>query len=273
MSSEVRASAYDIEFENLQQAHDLQRCQCMRRPRAPNRRAGRRCRTAKSFDTFTPMGPALATLDEVTDPDDLHLRTWVDGELRQDARTSQLIHPVAELVSYLSRQTKLEPGDVISTGTPSGVGHPQGRYLRSGNRSRSRSRTSVYSSTPAPDPRRSGGNMPRLGGTAVVRIRNTRRCPGAYTLFLADEDSVYTSRGAGQVTSRHSSRHTRSWIRGKAMFCCVLLCGLVLLGPRGVRFWRLIRGAEPERSTARPPDEVASSSHLVLSPAKAEGWS
>ncbi len=88
--------------------------------------------TAKSFDTFTPMGPALATLDELADPDDLHLRTWVDGELRQDARTSQLIHPVAELLSYLSRQTTLEPGDVISTGTPSGVGHPQGRFLRSG---------------------------------------------------------------------------------------------------------------------------------------------
>ena len=88
--------------------------------------------TAKSFDTFTPMGPVLATLDEFADPDDLHLTTRVDGELRQDARTSQLIHSVPELVSYLSRQTTLEPGDVIATGTPSGVGHPQGRFLRSG---------------------------------------------------------------------------------------------------------------------------------------------
>ncbi|MER7692465.1 fumarylacetoacetate hydrolase family protein [Streptomyces sp. NPDC097610] len=87
---------------------------------------------AKSFDTFTPMGPALALLDEFTEPDDLHLRTWVDGELRQDARTSQLIHPVPALVSYLSRQTTLEPGDVIATGTPSGVGHKRGLYLRSG---------------------------------------------------------------------------------------------------------------------------------------------
>ena len=87
---------------------------------------------AKSFDTFTPMGPVLATLDEFADPDDLHLRTRVDGELRQNARTSQLIHSVPELVSYLSRQTTLEPGDVIATGTPSGVGHPQGRFLRSG---------------------------------------------------------------------------------------------------------------------------------------------
>lgn len=88
---------------------------------------------AKSFDTFTPMGPCLATLDEFADPDDLALRTWVDGELRQDARTSQLIHPVAEIVSYLSRQTTLVPGDVILTGTPAGVGHKQGRFLRPGS--------------------------------------------------------------------------------------------------------------------------------------------
>jgi 2-keto-4-pentenoate hydratase/2-oxohepta-3-ene-1,7-dioic acid hydratase in catechol pathway len=89
--------------------------------------------TAKSFDTFTPMGPCLATLDEFDDPSDLHLQTWVDGELRQDARTSDLIHPVGPLISYLSRQTTLEPGDVVMTGTPAGVGHPQGRYLRSGS--------------------------------------------------------------------------------------------------------------------------------------------
>lgn len=89
--------------------------------------------TAKSFDTFTPMGPCLATLDEFADPDDLHLRTWVDEELRQDARTSQLIHPVSFLVSYLSRHTTLEPGDVICTGTPAGVGHPQGKFLRPGS--------------------------------------------------------------------------------------------------------------------------------------------
>lgn len=98
--------------------------------RVPGRAAN--VTAAKSFDTFTPMGPALATLDGFTDPDDLHLRTWVDGELRQDARTSQLIHPVPALVSYLSRQTTLEPGDVIATGTPSGVGHKRGLYLRSG---------------------------------------------------------------------------------------------------------------------------------------------
>lgn len=95
--------------------------------RIPGRRAD--VSAAKSFDTFTPMGPCLATLDEFTNPDDLALRTWVDHELRQDARTSDLIYPVAEVVSYLSRQTTLEPGDVILTGTPAGVGHKQGRFL------------------------------------------------------------------------------------------------------------------------------------------------
>lgn len=99
--------------------------------RVPGRAAN--VTAAKSFDTFTPMGPALVTLDEFADPDDLHLRTWVAGELRQDARTSQLIHPVPALVSYLSRQTTLEPGDVIATGTPAGVGHKRGLFLRSGD--------------------------------------------------------------------------------------------------------------------------------------------
>lgn len=99
--------------------------------RVPGRAAN--VTAAKSFDTFTPMGPALVTLDEFADPDDLRLRTWVAGELRQDARTSQLIHPVPALVSYLSRQTTLEPGDVIATGTPAGVGHKQGLFLRTGD--------------------------------------------------------------------------------------------------------------------------------------------
>ncbi|MGC4897491.1 fumarylacetoacetate hydrolase family protein [Micromonospora sp. DT31] len=88
--------------------------------------------TAKSFDTFTPMGPALVTLDELPDPDDLRLQTWVDEELRQDARTRDLVTPVPEIVSYLSQQTTLEPGDVVLTGTPAGVGHKRGIFLRSG---------------------------------------------------------------------------------------------------------------------------------------------
>jgi 2-keto-4-pentenoate hydratase/2-oxohepta-3-ene-1,7-dioic acid hydratase in catechol pathway len=87
----------------------------------------------KSFDTFTPLGPSLTTLDEFQDPNDIELKTYVDGELRQQARTSDLIYPVAELVSYASIYTTLEPGDLILTGTPAGVGHPAGRFLKAGS--------------------------------------------------------------------------------------------------------------------------------------------
>jgi 2-keto-4-pentenoate hydratase/2-oxohepta-3-ene-1,7-dioic acid hydratase in catechol pathway len=89
--------------------------------------------TAKSFDTFTPLGPWLATIDGLADPHDLRLRTWVNDDVRQDARTSQLVHSVPSVVAYLSRQTTLLPGDVIMTGTPGGIGGRQGLYLRSGD--------------------------------------------------------------------------------------------------------------------------------------------
>ena len=78
--------------------------------------------TRKSFDTFTPLGPWIVTADEVGDPDNLSLRCWVDGELRQDTNTSELIFDVAELVAYASSVMTLHPGDVIATGTPAGVG-------------------------------------------------------------------------------------------------------------------------------------------------------
>jgi 2-keto-4-pentenoate hydratase/2-oxohepta-3-ene-1,7-dioic acid hydratase in catechol pathway len=76
----------------------------------------------KSFDTFTPMGPVLVTADEFGNPDDVELRCWVSGELRQKASTRDLIWSVARLVSYASSVTTLHPGDVITTGTPAGVG-------------------------------------------------------------------------------------------------------------------------------------------------------
>ncbi|MEZ5064861.1 MAG: fumarylacetoacetate hydrolase family protein [bacterium] len=77
---------------------------------------------AKGFDTFCPLGPAIVTKDEVSNPGDLRITLSVDGETRQDARTSDLVHSVPELVAYASRGMTLEPGDVIATGTPSGVG-------------------------------------------------------------------------------------------------------------------------------------------------------
>jgi 2-keto-4-pentenoate hydratase/2-oxohepta-3-ene-1,7-dioic acid hydratase in catechol pathway len=88
---------------------------------------------AKSFDTFKPLGPAVVSVDELPAPEDLLLRTWVDGELRQEARTSQLVWSIPHLVSFLSAATTLLPGDVICTGTPGGVGHPTGRFLAAGS--------------------------------------------------------------------------------------------------------------------------------------------
>ena len=75
----------------------------------------------KSFDGALPLGPYLVTADEVPDPQSLRLRTWVNGTLRQDGQTSEMIFGVRYLVHYLSRHMTLEPGDVILTGTPEGV--------------------------------------------------------------------------------------------------------------------------------------------------------
>ncbi len=76
----------------------------------------------KSFDTFCPLGPYLVTRDEVPDPHDLRIRCWVNGELRQDSNTRELIFNVPYLLAYISRTCTLLPGDIISTGTPGGVG-------------------------------------------------------------------------------------------------------------------------------------------------------
>jgi 2-keto-4-pentenoate hydratase/2-oxohepta-3-ene-1,7-dioic acid hydratase in catechol pathway len=76
----------------------------------------------KSFDTFCPLGPYLVTADEVPDPHDLRIRCWVNGELRQDSNTRELVFNVPQLVAYISRTCTLMPGDIISTGTPGGVG-------------------------------------------------------------------------------------------------------------------------------------------------------
>jgi 2-keto-4-pentenoate hydratase/2-oxohepta-3-ene-1,7-dioic acid hydratase in catechol pathway len=88
----------------------------------------------KSYDTFAPMGPCIASADGV-DLADVDVRTWVSGELRQEANTSDLIFAVEDLIVYLSAGTTLEPGDVIATGTPGGVGdwHDPPRYLREGD--------------------------------------------------------------------------------------------------------------------------------------------
>jgi 2,4-diketo-3-deoxy-L-fuconate hydrolase len=76
----------------------------------------------KSFDTFGPCGPWVVSLDEIGEPGNLNLRMIVNGEVRQDARTSEMTVPPAAIVGYISRQMTLLPGDVIATGTPAGVG-------------------------------------------------------------------------------------------------------------------------------------------------------
>ncbi len=76
----------------------------------------------KSFDTHGPIGPWIVTTDELSDPHRLSLRTWVNGELRQDSNTKELIFDCFTLVEHFSTAFTLEPGDVIATGTPSGVG-------------------------------------------------------------------------------------------------------------------------------------------------------
>lgn len=77
---------------------------------------------AKSFDTFCPLGPWLVTPDEIPDPQTLRIACRVNGETLQDSNTSQMIFGVAEIISYMSRFLTLRPGDVITTGTPAGVG-------------------------------------------------------------------------------------------------------------------------------------------------------
>jgi 2-keto-4-pentenoate hydratase/2-oxohepta-3-ene-1,7-dioic acid hydratase in catechol pathway len=90
---------------------------------------------AKGFDGSCPYGPWITTADEAGDPHDLALRTWVNGELRQDTRTSDLIFKVPDLVAFLRETCTLEPGDLILTGTPSGVGMALGppRFLQPGD--------------------------------------------------------------------------------------------------------------------------------------------
>jgi 2-keto-4-pentenoate hydratase/2-oxohepta-3-ene-1,7-dioic acid hydratase in catechol pathway len=86
----------------------------------------------KTLDRFLPIGPWLVTADELGNPQDLRLRCTVNGEIRQDSTTGDMIFSVAQIVSYLSRYFVLEPGDIIVTGTPEGValGRPDKPWLK-----------------------------------------------------------------------------------------------------------------------------------------------
>jgi 2-keto-4-pentenoate hydratase/2-oxohepta-3-ene-1,7-dioic acid hydratase in catechol pathway len=89
----------------------------------------------KSFDTFAPTGPCITTANQLQDTDYLGIRTWVNGELRQNSSTKNMAFSVSEIVHHLSRVMTLEPCDVIATGTPAGVGFAMKppKYLQHGD--------------------------------------------------------------------------------------------------------------------------------------------
>jgi 2-keto-4-pentenoate hydratase/2-oxohepta-3-ene-1,7-dioic acid hydratase in catechol pathway len=87
----------------------------------------------KWSDDFLPLGPWMVTADEIPDPQNLQMTLKVNGEVRQNASTAEMIYSVYEIVSFLSHLMTLEPGDVIATGTPHGVGAATGRYLKPGD--------------------------------------------------------------------------------------------------------------------------------------------
>lgn len=96
-------------------------------PRSPTFTLG------KSFDTHGPIGPWITTDDEIVDPLELEMKLWVNGELRQHARTNDMIYDIYDQIAYLTTVMTLEPGDILATGTPSGIGAPKGRFLQIGD--------------------------------------------------------------------------------------------------------------------------------------------
>lgn len=76
----------------------------------------------KGFDTFAPIGPCVVTTDDIPDPHELRVSSYVNGELRQDELTANMLFPAAEILEFVSRFITLEPGDIVTTGTPAGVG-------------------------------------------------------------------------------------------------------------------------------------------------------
>jgi 2-keto-4-pentenoate hydratase/2-oxohepta-3-ene-1,7-dioic acid hydratase in catechol pathway len=99
------------------------------------RRHGGQFLKGKGLDGSCPMGPAIVSRDEIPDPGQLAIRLWVNDELRQDGNTRDMIFPIAELIASLSEGLTLEPGDLLATGTPSGVGYAMSepQFLKGGD--------------------------------------------------------------------------------------------------------------------------------------------
>jgi 2-keto-4-pentenoate hydratase/2-oxohepta-3-ene-1,7-dioic acid hydratase in catechol pathway len=87
----------------------------------------------KCFEDAAPMGPWFTPAAYVGDPNNLAIKLWVNGVLKQDSNTGGMVHNIQEQIAYLSRHVTLQPGDVIATGTPAGVGMPRGEFLKAGD--------------------------------------------------------------------------------------------------------------------------------------------
>jgi 2-keto-4-pentenoate hydratase/2-oxohepta-3-ene-1,7-dioic acid hydratase in catechol pathway len=87
----------------------------------------------KCFEDGAPMGPWLTPAAYISDPNNLAIKLWVNGALKQSSKTGRMVHSIAEQIAYLSRHVTLQPGDVIATGTPAGVGMPRGEFLKVGD--------------------------------------------------------------------------------------------------------------------------------------------
>jgi 2-keto-4-pentenoate hydratase/2-oxohepta-3-ene-1,7-dioic acid hydratase in catechol pathway len=87
----------------------------------------------KCFEDSAPMGPWFTPAAYVKDPNDLAIKLWINGVLKQDSNTGRMVHNIQEQIAYLSRHVTLQPGDVIATGTPAGVGMPRGEFLKVGD--------------------------------------------------------------------------------------------------------------------------------------------
>ena len=87
----------------------------------------------KCFEDAAPMGPWFTPAAYVKDPNNLSIKLWINGVLKQDSNTGRMVHNIQEQIAYLSRHVTLQPGDVIATGTPAGVGMPRGEFLKAGD--------------------------------------------------------------------------------------------------------------------------------------------
>ncbi|HTO67014.1 MAG TPA: fumarylacetoacetate hydrolase family protein [Bradyrhizobium sp.] len=87
----------------------------------------------KCFEDSAPMGPWLTPAAYIPDPNDMSIKLWVNGVLKQNSNSGRMVHNTAEQIAYLSRHITLQPGDIIATGTPAGVGMPRGEFLKAGD--------------------------------------------------------------------------------------------------------------------------------------------